>query len=168
MFVFFQMLIDIGVLVLCGQLLEPLWGALEFLVNQIINTCLRIENYYPWILFTWKTSNSSLLGGKICWWLGKNWLCRFSFFSTEICINLRCRNITDNISYLCNSLCCNIWHTHVVSWQLQRTLQNTIQIQCSRSMSRNDLRVVNKIVPRDKIIVVSFPSSISPKKKKEH
>jgi len=41
------MLIDIGVLVLCGQLLEPLWGALEFLVNQIINTCLWIENYYP-------------------------------------------------------------------------------------------------------------------------
>ena len=34
----FQMLIDIGVLVLCGQLLEPLWGALEFLVNQIINS----------------------------------------------------------------------------------------------------------------------------------
>lgn len=33
MFVF-QMLIDIGVLVLCGQLLEPLWGALEFLVNN--------------------------------------------------------------------------------------------------------------------------------------
>jgi len=33
-------------------------------------------------------------------------------------------------------------------------------------MSRNDLRVVNKIVPRDKIIVVSFPSSISPPPKK--
>ena len=30
---FFQVLIDIAVLVLCGQLLEPLWGALEFLVN---------------------------------------------------------------------------------------------------------------------------------------
>lgn len=27
------MLIDIAVLVLCGQLLEPLWGALEFLVS---------------------------------------------------------------------------------------------------------------------------------------
>ena len=32
---FFQVLIDIAVLVLCGQLLEPLWGALEFLVNTL-------------------------------------------------------------------------------------------------------------------------------------
>ena len=31
------MLIDIGVLVLCGQLLEPLWGALEFLVNSFFS-----------------------------------------------------------------------------------------------------------------------------------
>ena len=35
------MLIDIGVLVLCGQLLEPLWGALEFLVNKY--------NYYQYL-----------------------------------------------------------------------------------------------------------------------
>ena len=30
----FKVLLDIGVFVLCGQLLEPLWGALEFLVSN--------------------------------------------------------------------------------------------------------------------------------------
>lgn len=59
---FWDVLIDIAVLILCGKLLEPLWGALDMLLFfVIVNTGVAVLTVFLYLTFYLLTKNEDFL-----------------------------------------------------------------------------------------------------------
>ena len=61
-FHFWDVLADVLVVILCGKLLEPLWGAMDMLVFfVVINLCVAIATSFTYIIFYLATKNEDYL-----------------------------------------------------------------------------------------------------------